>query len=148
MDKKHKAILIGVGAFAVVYMWRKGAGALPVQRIEETVADPIYFEYDSSAITAEGQARLRELANLLNQGRWRKVVLTGHTDSAGDPGYNHELGLRRAASVAGFLEMSGLQKPPGAEVLVRSAGSSQPFAGNDTAAGRALNRRVEIEIVP
>lgn len=147
MGKTGKLIIAGVAAFSVMYLLRKTAGAADPDLIEELVADPIYFEYDSQQVTPEGYERLVNLAELLNQGPWIKVIVTGHTDSAGGARYNQELGMRRAASVAAVLDTAGLQKPPGSVVNIRSLGSTVLFAANDTAHGRALNRRVEVEIV-
>lgn len=149
MGKKGQIILAGVAAFGIVYYLRKqaGAGTLP-HGVEALIADPIYFEYDSQRIDAEGQERLKSLVALLGPLRWSKLIVVGHTDAMGGGSYNYELGMRRSAAAKAYLEQQGLSVPPGGSVHTRSAGSTRPTADNTTAGGRALNRRVEIEIEP
>lgn len=73
------------------------------------------------------------------------VEVVGHTDSTGSDAINIPLSQRRAESVAAFL-MS--QKIAQARLSTYGAGSAYPIAGNETAEGRALNRRVEIALLP
>lgn len=68
------------------------------------------------------------------------LFVAGHTGSRGDPDYNLELGLRRAQAVATALVRRGIYQ---AEVYRVSFGELVPLADNDTARGRARNRRVE-----
>ena len=71
------------------------------------------------------------------------IALTGHTDGTGDSAYNLELGRERAQAIKDHLMQKGLS---GDRISVNSMGETQPIAGNDTEAGRALNRRVELKI--
>ena len=73
------------------------------------------------------------------------IQIVGYTDALGDAAYNRQLGLRRASRVAQALREKGI---PGDRIVVHSRGEAQFLAGNDTASGRALNRRVEVLIEP
>lgn len=73
------------------------------------------------------------------------VDVYGHTDSTGDSNYNLNLSQRRATSVANYLTGQGIDSR---RLYVSGFGESQPVASNDTPAGRAQNRRVEIKLVP
>ena len=72
----------------------------------------------------------------------KTVTCIGHTDSRGSAARNLALGKRRAAQVCGKLRRLGVK----GRMLVRSAGETQPRAGNATAAGMQRNRRVEVRI--
>ena len=73
----------------------------------------------------------------------KKITITGHTDSKGDPQSNMTLGQQRADQVRDKLVSSGI---PRNQVLARSQGQNSPVASNSTAAGRQQNRRVELII--
>ena len=73
------------------------------------------------------------------------IDVYGHTDSTGSDHYNQALSQRRAQTVADYLAMRGVS---GSRVRSQGYGETMPVATNDTDARRALNRRVEIKIVP
>ncbi|AEX24924.1 OmpA family protein [Vibrio sp. EJY3] len=97
------------------------------------------FDFDSSELTAN--AELASLAEQLTQYPEDKVRIVGHTDSAGPEAYNQRLSERRAQSVANYLEQQGVDRT---RLTVSGAGESSPVASNETAEGRAQNRRVEV----
>ena len=66
-------------------------------------------------------------------------TVEGHTDSEGDADYNLQLSERRAQAVADYLEAKGVAV---GRLTAKGIGESQPMADNDTAEGRAQNRRV------
>ena len=72
------------------------------------------------------------------------VIAVGHTDSVGTDAYNQKLSVRRAEAVKAFLISKGIESN---RVYTEGKGEKQPVASNKTAAGRAKNRRVEIEVV-
>ncbi|WP_312995901.1 OmpA family protein [Leclercia sp.] len=74
------------------------------------------------------------------------IVVAGHTDSVGDDKSNQVLSLKRAESVRDWMRDTG--DVPESCFAVQGYGESRPVATNDTAEGRALNRRVEISLVP
>lgn len=103
------------------------------------------FAVDSAAVGAQGQNDLYTIARNLNQYPNSTIQIIGHTDSTGSQAYNMDLSQRRARSVAGILTAAGVSS---ARVTTTGRGATQPVASNDTAAGRAQNRRVEILIYP
>jgi len=74
------------------------------------------------------------------------IVVAGHTDSTGDDKSNQALSLKRAEAVRDWMRDTG--DVPESCFAVQGYGESRPVATNDTAEGRALNRRVEISLVP
>ena len=105
----------------------------------------ITFAYDSANVQPQFQRTLDQVAETLAQYNETYIDVYGHTDSTGSDAYNQDLSERRAGSVASYLESRGVQS---ARIGTRGFGETQPIASNDTDAGRAANRRVEIKIVP
>ncbi len=73
------------------------------------------------------------------------IVVAGHTDSRGSDSYNQALSERRANSVAQYLMQKGVAA---ARIDAVGFGEKYPIADNGTADGRALNRRVELSLIP
>ena len=105
----------------------------------------ITFAVDSADISADFYAVLDSVALVLKEFNKTLVEVAGHTDSTGTEQYNQQLSERRADSVAAYLAS---RKVTGERLMVLGAGEAYPIASNETAAGRQLNRRVEITIVP
>jgi outer membrane protein OmpA-like peptidoglycan-associated protein len=105
----------------------------------------ITFAYDSATVQPQFQRTLDQVADTLGQYNQTYIDVYGHTDSTGSDSYNQTLSQRRATSVADYLSSHGVQS---ARIGTRGYGESQPIASNDTDAGRAANRRVEVKIVP
>ncbi len=121
------------------------AEAKPVVAAEKiTLQADAYFDFDKSTLKAEGKAKLNELADKLGQVNVETIVATGHTDSVGSDAYNQALSVRRANAVKAYLVSKGVAAD---RVLVEGKGETQPVASNKTAAGRAQNRRVVVEVV-
>jgi OOP family OmpA-OmpF porin len=102
------------------------------------------FDFDKSVIKPEGKQVLDELVTKLKTIKLEVIIVVGHTDSIGTDAYNMKLGGRRADAVQAYLISKGVEK---SRVYVESKGEKQPVADNKTAAGRAKNRRVEVEVV-
>lgn len=105
----------------------------------------ITFATNSSNISADFYQVLNSVALVLNEFEKTYIDVNGYTDSTGAESYNQTLSEARASSVARYLES---QKVISARIVTRGMGESQPIATNDTPAGRALNRRVEIILTP
>ena len=73
-----------------------------------------------------------------------RIQVEGHTDSTGALDYNYGLSDRRARSVGNYLASKGVDQN---RIITQGAGPDQPIASNETEAGRAQNRRVELQIV-
>jgi len=105
------------------------------------VLDDKRFDTGRSQLRADGLRSVDKLVDFLNLSPLRKVTVEGFTDSTGSEASNEGLSSRRADTVRSVL----LQRGVGAErVAAFGYGEAFPVATNDTAAGRRLNRRVEI----
>lgn len=105
----------------------------------------VTFGYDSDAVDNRFYAVLDDVANVLNTYDQSIVDVIGHADARGSDEYNQSLSERRASSVAGYLINRGVLRE---RLYVAGMGERSPIASNDTDAGRAQNRRVEIVIRP
>ena len=105
----------------------------------------ITFGFDSSSLNPAFHGTLDRLASTMNEYGQTIIEIAGHTDSVGTDSYNQTLSVQRAQAVANYLMARGVNRE---RIIVTGAGESRPVASNDTEAGRAENRRVEITIVP
>lgn len=105
----------------------------------------ITFATDSANVAPQFRPTLNEVAAVLQEYPNTYVDVYGHTDSTGSDAYNQGLSERRASAVANYLTSRGVAS---ARLGTRGFGETQPIASNDTEAGRAENRRVEIKVVP
>ncbi|HEY4556277.1 MAG TPA: OmpA family protein [Lysobacter sp.] len=105
----------------------------------------ITFGFNRSDLQPQFYPVLDNLANTLREYNQTVVEVAGHTDSIGSDQVNQALSVRRAETVANYLMGRGLMRD---RFIVTGAGKTRPIASNDTEAGRAQNRRVEITLVP
>ena len=105
----------------------------------------ITFAFDSSNLQPQFYPVLDNVASTLNEYNQTVIEVAGHTDSVGSDSYNQQLSVQRANSVAAYLSSKGIMQQ---RMITVGAGETRPVASNDTDAGRAQNRRVEITIVP
>lgn len=105
----------------------------------------ITFGFDRSDLQPQFFPILNDVAATLQEYNQTIVEVAGHTDSKGTDAYNQALSERRAASVGNYLMSKGLMRD---RFILVGAGETRPVASNDTEAGRAQNRRVEITLVP
>lgn len=121
------------------------AAPKPVPTSEKvTYAADAFFDFDKSVLKPAGKATLNDLIAKLKQINVEAIVATGHTDSIGTVAYNQKLSVRRAEAVKHYLVSHGVAAD---RIYVSGKGKSQPIATNKTAAGRAKNRRVDVEVV-
>ena len=116
----------------------------PVKAEKVTFAADAFFDFDKSVLKPEGKAKLDDLASKVQGINLEVIIAVGHTDSVGSDAYNQKLSLRRAEAVKAYLVGKGIEAN---RVYTEGKGEKQPVADNKTAAGRAKNRRVEIEVV-
>jgi len=109
-----------------------------------TFAADTFFDFDKSVVKPEGKAKLDDLVGKLKGITLEVVIAVGHTDSIGTDAYNQKLSVRRAEAVKAYLVSKGIEAN---RIYTEGKGEKQPAADNRTAAGRAKNRRVEIEVV-
>jgi outer membrane protein OmpA-like peptidoglycan-associated protein len=105
------------------------------------VAVPSDFSFDSGSAAIKPQMRpvLDQFAQGLSANQ--RITIVGHTDNVGGEGLNNRLSLDRASSVREYLRAHGVDP---SRIMVNGRGEAEPIASNDTVAGRAENRRVEI----
>ncbi|MDX1824589.1 MAG: OmpA family protein [Thiohalomonadales bacterium] len=103
----------------------------------------IGFELNSSKITASSRPALDKLATSLKAQTDFNVEIAGHTDSTGSAEYNQKLSEARAKSVRQYLIDQGVDAN---RLTSKGYGELEPVASNDTASGRAMNRRVEFRV--
>jgi OmpA-OmpF porin, OOP family len=101
----------------------------------------IYFDTDKAVLKAESEGTLQQVLTLLKDAPDLRIAIAGHTDSQSSDTYNLDLSKRRALAVVKWLTDKGITA---SRLEAQGFGESQPVADNDSAAGRALNRRVEI----
>lgn len=159
--KKRALILAGVGALAGggigYYMDQQemklrqeleGTG-VSVTRIGDNITlnmpGNVTFAVDSGDVNAQFYPVLDSVAVVLEEFDQTFVEVAGHTDSTGTREYNQKLSERRAESVAAYLVSRDVD---GQRLITVGGGEDHPIASNSTEAGKALNRRVELTIVP
>ena len=108
----------------------------------------LQFVADSSELLAEEEPRLNELAEMLRtvvESQEYTVTVEGHTASVGKPTGELNLSIERALAIIQAMEKRGIDT---SQFTYRGYGGTVPLGDNDTAEGRAMNRRVEIMIIP
>jgi len=112
----------------------------PLEKV--TVRAVARFGFDQASLQPADQAKILAEVGQMKDVTWQTVTATGHTDSVGPLAYNEHLSAVRAEAVKQYLVGKGL-----APEMINTAGKGPqvPLASNDTPAGRAQNRRTEIE---
>ncbi|HLJ85255.1 MAG TPA: OmpA family protein [Candidatus Angelobacter sp.] len=105
------------------------------------VFDHLNFEDDSSQFTAESTHTVTELATLLKAYPNTTIQIVGHTDSTGPMDMNQKLSVARADAIKEMLVNQGVGQE---RIATSGLGEEKPVASNDTEAGRARNRRIEL----
>ena len=103
------------------------------------------FDVSKADLKPAGKSELDAMVSKIRDSdtQIEQITITGHTDAAGASEYNLKLSERRAEAVKAYLVSKGLS---GDRIVTKGAGDAQPVASNKTAAGRAQNRRVDIDI--
>ncbi|OBF59169.1 hypothetical protein A5787_22070 [Mycobacterium sp. 852002-50816_SCH5313054-b] len=111
--------------------------------ITAVMGGPITFANDGFSLTAAEEPILAQVSDKLKACPAAHVTLNGYADNSGVEAINIPLSTQRAQKVADFLVAHGVAGP---QLVVKGLGSVNPIASNDTAEGRAKNRRVEIVV--
>ncbi|WP_163575886.1 OmpA family protein [Halomonas faecis] len=106
-----------------------------------TLSSDVNFAFDSAELRPAAEVTLDEVAETLYENTEINVNIAGHTDSIGSAEYNRDLSQRRADSVKDYLVSQGIDA---SRMRTMGYGEERPVATNETDAGRAQNRRVEI----
>jgi outer membrane protein OmpA-like peptidoglycan-associated protein len=119
------------------------AAAPPMKK--KIVLRGVNFDFDKYNIRPDAVPILEEAAKTLKDESELTVSVNGYTDAIGSAEYNQRLSERRANSVKNYLETLGVS---GSRLTAQGFGKTNPVASNDTAEGRAQNRRVELVVNP
>ena len=101
----------------------------------------INFDSDSDTIRPESKPTLDQVVAMLKGSPELKITVEGHTDNTSTPEHNQQLSERRANAVKQYLVTNGIDA---ARLTAAGFGATKPVASNDSALGRAENRRVEL----
>jgi OOP family OmpA-OmpF porin len=111
---------------------------------EKVILRGVNFDFDKDVIRADAAVILDEAASILTENHsGASVRIEGHADWTGPDAYNQGLSERRASSVRKYLVSHGVDA---SRLTTAGFGESRPIASNDTREGRALNRRVELQV--
>ncbi len=110
-----------------------------------TFKGDVTFDTNSTVVRPGLQSEITRVAGILKQYPDTLIRVEGHTDSVGSEEYNQDLSTRRANAVRTLLAQQGVAE---SRMEAVGFGETMPVATNDTEAGRQMNRRVEIKIVP
>ncbi len=119
-----------------------------IERVGEgilvTFDSGILFGFDSSILQSAARTNLTDLARVLaTDSDDYELLIAGHTDSSGSETYNQSLSERRASAASDYLSTQGIT---GGQIRVQGLGEMEPVTSNETTAGQAANRRVEVAI--
>jgi outer membrane protein OmpA-like peptidoglycan-associated protein len=162
LERKKRALVgAGLGALAGAgvgtYMDRQEAKlraelektGVSVTRIGNNITlnmpGNITFATNSADLNANFFQVLNSVALVVNEFNQTVIEVAGHTDNTGGDQYNQQLSERRASAVAAYL---GTRSVRSDRIITVGMGEARPVATNDTEAGRQLNRRVELTLVP
>jgi outer membrane protein OmpA-like peptidoglycan-associated protein len=104
----------------------------------------VNFDFNKATIRPDARPILDEAIHILKMEGTVDIVAEGHTDSVGTDAYNQKLSIRRANAVKDYLVKGGI---PASRIQIEGYGETRPVASNDTAEGRAQNRRVELRVL-
>lgn len=145
MAKKddNTLIFLLLGAGLLFFLFRKKPQPKKIEQVLKDAFNNLNFEFNKSVILPTSFESLNELAQVMNQTTWN-LKLSGHTDNKGSESYNLKLSENRAKAVKNYLVAQGVDP---SRIESKGFGSTQPIAPNDTEENRAINRRVEFQIV-
>ncbi len=103
----------------------------------------IQFKTGSAELLPQSRQLLKKFAAILKQFPEDNIRISGHTDNVGDDSYNMQLSRARAKAVAEALALYGVARE---SIGASGFGEERPIASNETAEGKAANRRVELDI--
>jgi len=137
IEKKLSAALKSLNEVAQVKEEKRG--------VVITLSGSVLFATGKHTLLAIAKERLNEVAKAIKDQGFKAVVVEGHTDSRGSDTANQALSLQRAEEVRNHLISQGI---PADKIRAVGRGEEVPVADNNTAEGRANNRRVELIVTP
>lgn len=116
----------------------------PLVITKSTTLESVEFATSSAVLLAHSKKELQQLVQLLKENPHTHISIHGHTDNVGNPVTNLELSKTRAQAVVNFLIANGIAKN---RLEAKGFGAARPLQDNQTATGRAKNRRVEFVVL-
>ena len=113
-----------------------------IDACETEVVYGVNFDVDSDQLRPDADGALQQILDALTERPDATVTIEGHTDSDGSDDYNLDLSDRRAAAVVTWLTDRGIDA---GRMTAVGKGEAEPIADNETTAGKAANRRTEVE---
>jgi len=113
--------------------------------LKASLSSDVLFDSGKATLHPGAEDKLHQVAEVLNRYPRTHVEVVGNTDSRGGEQSNQELSLRRAQAVRDVIVKDGVVA---SRITASGAGETRPVATNDTASGRAMNRRVDITVRP
>jgi len=122
----------------------KGCPEIPAEqrKILNEATKYINFDFNKATLKPSSYPRLEQMVQIMNDYPDYSLSIAGHTDSKGDDNYNLRLSYERAAAARKYMLSKGI---PADRIESRGYGETKPIADNKTAAGQALNRRVDFD---
>ena len=111
------------------------------ESLRVALSSDVIFDSGSARLQPGARDKLADVAGVLAKYPRTRLDIVGHTDSRGSEASNQTLSERRSAAVRDVLVREGVEA---GRITARGAGETRPVSTNDSAAGRAMNRRVEI----
>jgi outer membrane protein OmpA-like peptidoglycan-associated protein len=152
-EAKAKADAEAAAKAAAAAKARADAEAAAAARAKASMENPVIkqvinlkgvsFKSGSNVLNESSNQRLDASIQDLKKNPDLHVIVAGHSDSRGNPDFNQALSQKRAEAVRSYLISKGVNP---ARLTARGYGDKQPAATNDTAEGRAKNRRVELRL--
>lgn len=139
MDKQEAEMRAALEASEAAAVRREG------DLLAITLKGDVTFDFNSVTVRPGLYNEIDRIAQIMVKYPQTQILVAGHTDSVGSESYNQRLSERRAGAVKNLLVQRGVDTY---RVTTIGYGESRPVATNDEAAGRQLNRRVEIRIKP
>lgn len=136
-EKKLSAALRSLDEIAAVKEESRG--------VVITLSGAVLFASGKYTLLALAQSKLDEVAKALKDQGYQRIVVEGHTDSRGSDDANLSLSQKRAEAVRTYLVSQGIDSN---KISAAGIGEARPVADNNTAEGRANNRRVELVVTP
>jgi len=145
-DPQPDACLYGREARERCWRWyHVGAERPRVEAKKITIDQMIHFDFNKSNIRKDAQPILDDVATILkNNPQVKRMRIESHTDAIGTEAYNMKLSERRANSTKDYLVNKGIDA---SRLEAVGYGKTRPIATNKTAAGRAMNRRSEFNVL-
>lgn len=103
----------------------------------------LHFAFNSSVIPVSDYPQVDKLAKIMKDNPPAKAIIVGHTDHTGTDAYNQKLSERRSKALGDRLIKDGIAAD---RITTSGKGEKEPMATNNTREGRALNRRIHVEL--